>query len=93
MAIVLEGNDGTKIVFDGEWLEKLPARDGGHREHMSDYREIRIKHKPAKRKKPGRYEILVACRGFMSLVCDEEQKPAIDELEAALEEAKRGLGP
>ena len=88
MAIVLNGNDGTKIVFDGEWLEHLPARDGGHREHISDYRQTQVKHKAAKRKKPGRYEVLIACRGFMSIWCDEDQKPTIDELVAALEAGK-----
>lgn len=88
MSIVLKGNDGTKIVFDGEWLEKLPVRDGGHREHISDFREVKVKHKPAKRRKPGRYEVLIACRGFLSLTCDEDQKPVIDELQAALEAKK-----
>lgn len=84
MSIVLQGTDGRKIVFDGEWLEKIPARDQSNREHVSDFRDIQVKFKPGKRTKPATYEILIACRGFLSLTCDEGQKPNIDELTEAL---------
>ncbi|MGR0318188.1 hypothetical protein [Agromyces sp. ZXT2-3] len=44
--------------------------------------------KPAKRGRPGHYEVLLAMASFMSLTVEETEKPQLDALVAALERSK-----
>jgi hypothetical protein len=86
---------GPYVVFDGEFLEKLPARGNSNRRHVSEFREVRVEHKPAKRKLLGgqseeRWEALIHCGAFFSLWVTAEHKPKLDELTAALEAARDG---
>ncbi len=46
---------------------------------------MQVKHKPGKRGKEGRYDVLVAMSSFLSLSIAEDAKPLLDELVAALE--------
>ena len=87
---------GPYVVFDGEFLEKLPARNGSsNRRHVSEFREVRLEHKPAKRKLLGgqseeHWQALIHCGAFFSLWVTADEKPRLDELTAALEARASG---
>jgi hypothetical protein len=86
-AMVLRGRDGEALHFDGEWLDKLPHREGYQRGHISDFREHRCELKKAKRRKPAYYAITIAFRMIYSLYCEADQKQEIDDFLAAIDAA------
>ncbi|MBM7520379.1 hypothetical protein [Nocardioides nitrophenolicus] len=85
--IELKGLNGESLVFDGATLAKFRHNglDEAARNPVSTYREVQVKHKPGKRGKEGRYDVLVAMSSFLSLSIAEDAKPLLDELVAALE--------
>jgi len=85
--IELKGLNGESLVFDGATLAKFRHNglDEAARNPVSTYREVQVKHKPGKRGKEGRYDVLVAMSSFLALSIPEDAKPLLDELVAALE--------
>jgi hypothetical protein len=45
-AIKVQDMRGPYVVFDGEFLEKLPARGATNRRLVSEFSEVRVEHKP-----------------------------------------------
>jgi hypothetical protein len=94
-AIKVQDMRGPYVVFDGEFLEKLPARSSSNRRHVSEFTKVDVQHKPAKKKLLGgqteeRWEAIIHCGAFFSLWVTAEEKPKLDELTAALEAARAG---
>ena len=84
---------GPYVVFDGEFIEKLPARESSNRRHVSEFKEVVAEHKPAKKKLFGgqteeHWRATIQCGAFFSLWVTPEEKPKLDELTAALEAAR-----
>lgn len=90
--IELQGLNGESLLFDGATLAKFrhDGKDEAARNPVSTFREVQVKHKPGKRGKPGRYDVLVALSSFMALSIPEDAKPLLDELVAALEAGRAG---
>ncbi|WP_148616180.1 hypothetical protein [Nocardioides rubriscoriae] len=88
--IEVKGLNGESLLFDGATLAKYRhnGMDEAARNPLSTYREVQVKHKPGKRGKEGRYDVLVAMSSFMSISLPESAKPALDELVAALEASR-----
>ncbi|WP_438854978.1 hypothetical protein [Agromyces sp. M3QZ16-3] len=88
--IEVKGANGERLVYDGATVAKFRhnGMDEAARNPISTYREIRVIHKPAKRGRPGHYEVLLAMASFMSLTVEETEKPQLDALVAALERSK-----
>jgi hypothetical protein len=92
-AIKVQDIRGPYVVFDGEFLEKLPARSAGNRRHVSEFTQITTQHKPAKKKLFGGereeyWEAHIHCGAIFSLWVSAAEKPKLDELTAALEAAR-----
>lgn len=89
--IELKGLNGESVVFDGATVAKFRHNglDEAARNPVSTFREVQVKHKPGKRGKEGRYDVMVVLASFMSISVPETGKAALDELVAALE-ATRG---
>ncbi|WP_320668593.1 hypothetical protein [Patulibacter defluvii] len=85
--IELKGLNGESLIHDGATLAKFRhgGREEAARNPLSTFREAQVKHKPGKRGKPGRYEVLIAMAAFFALSVEEERKPELDALIAALE--------
>ncbi|GAA1958905.1 hypothetical protein [Agromyces allii] len=85
--IEVKGANGERLLFDGASVAKF--RHNGleevARNPVSTYRSIQVKHRPGKRGRPDTYEVLLAMASFMSLTVDDEQKPRLDDLVAALD--------
>ncbi len=90
--IELKGLNGESLVFDGATLAKFRHNglDEAARNPLSTFREVQVKHKPGKRGKEGRYDVMVAMSSFMSLSIAETAKPTLDELIGALESSRGG---
>lgn len=93
--IVVRDIDGMSYVtFDGEFVEKLPTKnDSVVRRHVSDYVDVTVDHRPAKKKmfggeKPELWYAQIRCGMFISLTVDAAQKPQLDRLVAALDATK-----
>ena len=88
--IEVKGADGEGLLYDGATVAKFRhnGMDEAARNPVSTYREIRVTHKPAKRGRPGQYEVLLAMASFMSLTVEESEKPRLDAFVAALERPK-----
>lgn len=91
---VNDARGGDYVTFDGEFIEKLPAKADQVRRHVSDLTDVKIVHKPVKKKLFGgqseeRWEVLIHCGMFISLWVGAEQKSKLDELVVALEAAKQ----
>ncbi|GAA4098201.1 hypothetical protein ACFFOS_01305 [Nocardioides kongjuensis] len=89
--IELKGLNGESLVFDGATLAKFRHNglDEAARNPVSTFREVQVRHKPGKRGKEGRYDVMVAMSSFMALSIAEDAKPLLDELVAALEAGSR----
>jgi hypothetical protein len=85
--IEVRGLNGESLLFDGATLAKFRhhGKDEAARNPVSTYREVQLTHKPGKRGKEGRYDVLVAMSSFMSLSVPESARAGLDELVAALE--------
>lgn len=85
--IELKGLNGESIVFDGATVAKFRHNglDEAARNPVSTYREVQVKHKPGKRGKEGRYDVMVVLASFLSISVPEDAKDTLDELVAALE--------
>lgn len=84
---------GDYVVFDGEFIEKLPARETPMRRHVSEFTSVTVDHKPPKKKLFGghsaeQWQATIHCGAFFSLWVTPEEKPKLDELTAALEARK-----
>lgn len=90
--IELKGLNGESLVFDGTTLAKFRHNglDEAARNPVSTFREVQVKHKPGKRGKEGRYDVMVAMSSFMALSIPEDARPLLDELVAALEAGRAG---
>lgn len=88
--IELKGLNGGSLVFDGATLAKFRHHglDEAASNPVSTFREVQVKHKPGKRGKEGRYDVMVAMASFMALSIAEDAKAQLDELVAALEAAR-----
>lgn len=88
--IEVKGLNGESLVFDGATLAKFRhnGMDEAARNPLSTFREVQVKHKPGKRGKEGRFDVMVAMSSFMALSVPESAKPALDELIAALEASR-----
>lgn len=88
--IEVKGVNGERLLYDGATVAKFRhnGMDEAARNPVSTYREIRVTHKPAKRSRPGRYEVMLAMASFMSLTVEESEKPQLDALVAALDRSK-----
>jgi hypothetical protein len=88
--IEVQGLNGESLVFDGATVSKFRhhGKDEAARNPVSTYREIQVKHKPGKRGKEGRYDVMLAMSSFMALSIPETAKSTLDELVAALEAAR-----
>ncbi|NDL60648.1 hypothetical protein [Phytoactinopolyspora mesophila] len=84
--VEVKGLRGESLFFDGATLCKFRhnGNDEAARNPVSTYREVQVKHKPGKRGKEGRYDVIVAMSSLMSLSIPESEKPALDELIGAL---------
>jgi hypothetical protein len=96
-AIKVQDMRGPYVVFDGEFIEKVPARSASNRRHVSEFKGVKTEHKPAKKKLLGgqteeHWEAIIQCGAFFSLWVTAEEKPKLDELTAALEAAGAGAG-
>ncbi|MFN8025758.1 MAG: hypothetical protein U0W40_05175 [Acidimicrobiia bacterium] len=88
--IQAKGTNGESIIFDGNFVIKM-RHDGKQeitRNTIDTYRESQVKAKKLKKGHEQEYEALIACGAFFSLTVTEEQKPALDELIAALDATK-----
>lgn len=85
--IEVKGLNGESLVFDGATLAKYrhDGMDEAARNPLSTYREVQVTHKPGKRGKEGRYDVLVAMSSLMSISLPESAKASLDDLVAALE--------
>lgn len=88
--IEVRGLNGESLVFDGATVTKFrhDGKDEAARNPVSTYRELQVTHKPGKRGKEGRYDVLLAMSSFMALSIPETAKPTLDELAAALEASR-----
>jgi hypothetical protein len=80
------------VVFDGEFIEKLPA-SSPNRRHVSELTKVTVEHKPAKKKLFGgetdeQWQAFIHCGAIFSLRVTAEEKPKLDELTAALQAAR-----
>jgi hypothetical protein len=92
MTIKVRDRGGRYVVFDGEFIEKLPA-SSPNRRHVSELTKVDVQHKPAKKKLFGgeteeQWHALIHCGAIFSLHVTAEEKPKLDELTAALEAAR-----
>lgn len=85
--IEVQGLNGESLLFDGATVTKFRhhGKDEAARNPVSTYREVQVKHKPGKRGKEGKYDVLLAMSSFMALSVPESAKSTLDELVAALE--------
>lgn len=85
--IEVRGLNGESLVFDGATVAKFRhnGNDEASRNPISTYRELQVTHKPGKRGKEGRYDVLLAMSSFMSLSVPESGLASIEELRTALE--------
>lgn len=90
--IEVQGLNGESLLFDGATLAKFrhTGKDEAARNPVSTFRQVQVTHKPGKRGKEGRYDVLVAMSSFMSLSVPESSKSELDELVAALEATRAG---
>lgn len=88
--IELKGLNGESLLLADGSLTKFRHNglDETARNPVSTYREVQVKHKPGKRGKEGRYDLLVAMSSIMSISVPESAKSSIDDLVAALEETR-----
>jgi hypothetical protein len=88
--IEVKGANGERLLYDGATVAKFRhnGMDEAARNPVSTYREVRVTHRPAKRGRPGHYEVLLAMASFMSLTVEESEKPRLDAFVAALEGSK-----
>ncbi len=84
--IELKGLNGESLVFDGATVAKFRHNglDESARNPISTFREVQVSHKPGKRGKEGRYDVMVAMSSFMALSVPESAKAALDDFVAAL---------
>lgn len=90
MAVIeLKGSNGESLLLADGSLTKFRHNglDEAARNPVSTYREVQVRHKPGKRGKEGRYDVLVAMSSLMSLSVPESAKADLDALVAALEAA------
>ena len=92
MIIEVKGEGGESLLFDGASVTKFrhDGKEESARNPASTYREARIKEKKAKRGKPHRYDVLLACATIFSLTILESEKPKFDELVRELEKIAAG---
>ncbi|GAA3194899.1 hypothetical protein [Actinocorallia longicatena] len=85
--IEVRGLNGESLVFDGATVTKFRhnGSDQAARNPISTFRELQVKHKPGKRGKEGRYDVLLAMSSFMSLSVPESGLASLEELRTALE--------
>jgi hypothetical protein len=95
--IKVEDVRGAYVVFDGEFIEKLPAQGSSNRQHVSRFKEVLVNHKPAKKKLFGgqteeHWDVLIKCGTMYGLWVAPAEKPKLDELIAALEATRAAAG-
>jgi hypothetical protein len=91
--MIVQDIRGPHLVFDGEFLEKLPATENSRKHHVSHYTGVTVVLRPARRKLFGGttdefWDVSINCATIFWLWVSPEEKPQLDELIAALEAAK-----
>jgi hypothetical protein len=84
---------GSYLVFDGEFLEKLPATENSSKHHVSKYTGFTAEHRLPRKKLFGGmteeyWDVAINCATIFWLWVAPEEKSKLDELTAALEATK-----